>query len=289
MQLFVYLLVFPIVWLLSILPFRILYVISDGLFLVVYHIVKYRKKVVYKNLSLAFPEKTEKEIKVIEKKFYHHLIDVFIEMIKFFTISKKELDKRYAYTNIDIFKNLYKEKKSVIILTSHHANWEWIVGIQPKVKFNRYGVYQKIENKYINNALKKSRSRFGGTLILTRETFPFIARNYKNKTLSIYGLASDQSPAVRKSTYWNYFFNKYVPIHTGAEAIVKKYDLNVVYASTKKIKRGYYETTFTKIDTNSLKNEKFAITNTYIKMLENQIRQQPEYYLWSHRRFKHMK
>lgn len=288
MQLLIYILVFPIIWLLSILPFRVLYFFSDIIFILVYRVVRYRRKVVYKNIKIVFPEKTKKEIKRIEKKFYHHFIDIFVEMIKFFTISRKELDKRYVYKNIEIFDDLHKEQKSVIILASHHANWEWIVGLNPSSKFNRYAVYQKIENKYVDNAIKKSRGRFGAILTLTYKTKQLVAYNYKNKIMSIYGLASDQAPSLRESTYWNYFFGMYVPIHTGAEVLLKKYDLNAVFASTKKIKRGYYETTFTKMDVEDLKNKKFALTNTYIKMLEEQIRQQPEYYFWTHRRFKHV-
>lgn len=289
MQLLVYIITFPIIWLFSILPFRVLYVISDGIFLLIYHIVKYRRKVVFENLSLSFPKKSNDELKRIEKKFYRHFVDIFIEMIKFFTISKKQLDKRYSYTNIDIFDDLYLQKKSVVILASHYANWEWIVGLSPYADFKKYAIFQKIENKHFNNAIKKSRERFGTILKTTYQTKKLIENNYKNNIPSIYGLASDQSPALHKAMHWQYFLGVYVPVHTGAEMLSKKYNMNVVYAATKKIKRGYYETSFHKMEIKNSNEQDFSLTDEYIKIIEKQIYEQPEYYFWTHKRFKHRK
>ena len=136
MNLLVYLLVYPLIWFISILPFRILYYISDFFYLLTYYVIGYRKKIVLSNLKLAFPEKKEQELLEIRKKFYKHFVDIFMEMIKTFTISKKELDKHYTYTNIELIKELKKDGKSVILISAHYANWEWIIGMNSYINYN---------------------------------------------------------------------------------------------------------------------------------------------------------
>jgi KDO2-lipid IV(A) lauroyltransferase len=280
----IYILVYPLIWLFSILPFRVLYVISDGLYVILFYLVGYRKKVVYNNLKLAFPNKSEKEILAIRKKFYHHFVDIFIEMIKLFTISKKELDKRYKYTNPEFLEALYKDGKSIILISSHYANWEWEVGIDSFFEYKCYAAYTKISNPYFNKRILHSRERFGATLIEA----PKIAREIlKNKTQSIYGLLSDQSPQIQKTHYWAKFLGVKVPVITGAEILAKKYNMNIVYFKTTKVKRGYYENTFSLITNDAKKHANYELTDIYLRKLEAQIKEEPAYYFWTHRRFKH--
>ncbi|MBK5207908.1 MAG: lysophospholipid acyltransferase family protein [Flavobacteriaceae bacterium] len=288
MHLLVYILVYPVIWLISMLPFRVLYAISDVVYLLVYYVIGYRKKVVFNNLRLAFPEKTDEEIVGICKNFYRHFVDVFIEMIKLFTMSKKEMDKRYKYANIDFLQELYKDGKSIIIISSHYANWEWEVGLGSFVNYKCYAAYTKINNPYFNKRILNSREKFGVSLIEAPKIVRSILKNNMNKVQSIYGLLSDQSPQLQKTLYWANFLGIKVPVHTGAETLAKKYDLNIVYIKTSKIKRGYYESTFSLITNNSKKYNDFELTDIYLRNLEDQIHEEPAYYFWTHKRFKHM-
>jgi KDO2-lipid IV(A) lauroyltransferase len=287
MNLLVYILVYPLIWLLSILPFRILYLISDGVYFLLYYIIGYRKKVVYDNLKLAFPNKAEKEILAIRKKFYHHFVDVFIEMIKLFTISKNELDKRYKYLNSDLLNELSKDGKSIIIISSHYANWEWEVGMDSFINYNCNAAFTKISNKYFNKRILSSRQRFGVTLIEAPKITRTIIKNKDNNIQSVYGLLSDQSPQIQKTHYWSEFLGVKVPVITGTETLAKKYDMNIVFIKTKKIKRGYYESSFSLITDDAKKYADYEITDIYLRKLEAQIYEEPAYYFWTHKRFKH--
>ena len=287
MNFITYILVYPLIWLLSILPFRLLYIISDFIFLLLYYVVGYRKKVVYDNIKLAFPEKTDKEIKQIRRKSMSHFVDIFMEMIKSFTISKKTLNKHYTYTNAELLNEVFKDGKSAILTGSHYANWEWILGLDSSVNYKTYGAFTKISNPYFNNKILKSRSRFGVNLISTSKTISEINYNHKNNIQAIYGLLSDQSPQLKKTFYWREFFGVKVPIHTGTEMLAKRFDLNIILFETKKLKRGYYETTFSLITNDAKSYKDYELTDIYLDKLEAHISKQPEYYFWTHRRFKH--
>ncbi|WP_456376420.1 lysophospholipid acyltransferase family protein [Lutibacter sp.] len=287
MNLFIYILVYPLIWCISIVPFKVLYFISDGIYVLIYYVIGYRKKVVLSNLKLAFPEKSEKALILIRKKFYHHFVDMFLEMIKSFTISKEEVYKRYKYTNAALLNELYKDGKSAILMGPHYANWEWIMSIDSFVAYKGYAAYTKVSNNYFNKKILKSRKKFGTNLVPTSKIITEIQYNTKNNIQSMYGLLSDQSPQLKKAFYWRYFFGIKVPVHTGGEMLAKKYNLNVVYMNVKKVKRGYYETTFSIITTDASKYPDYELTDIFIDKVENQVRKQPEYYFWTHKRFKH--
>ncbi|PHR69354.1 MAG: lipid A biosynthesis acyltransferase [Lutibacter sp.] len=287
MQLLIYILVYPIIWLISILPFRILYMLSDVIAFLLYYIIGYRKKVVYGNLKLAFPKKSAKELKSIRRKFYRHFTDIFMEMIKSFTISKTSLKKHYSYTNIDLLDQIYKDGKSVILIGSHYANWEWIVGLNSFMKYKGYAGYTKVSNPYFNAKILKSRQKFGAEFFQTSKVISEINNNQKNKIQGMYGLLSDQSPMLEKTHYWSEFLGVKVPIHTGAEMLAKKYDLNIILVSTKKLKRGYYESSFTLITDDAKKYPDYELTDIFLRKVEEQIRETPQYYFWTHNRFKH--
>ncbi|HHB52604.1 MAG TPA: lipid A biosynthesis acyltransferase [Saprospiraceae bacterium] len=287
MNLFIYILVYPLIWFISILPFRILYGISDALYVLIYYIIGYRKKVVFSNLTLAFPKKSTKELLKIQKAFYHHFVDIFMEMIKSFTIPKEEVYKRYTYPNIDFFKNLYKDGKSVILVGPHYANWEWIMSLDAFVDYKGYAAYTKVSNKYFNKKILKSRGVYGTNLVPTAKIISKIIYNQENNIQAMYGLLSDQSPQLKKTFYWRTSFGVKVPVHTGAEMIAKKYDMNMVYIDTKKIKRGFYETRFSLITNKATTYPDYALTDIFIDKVEKQVQKKPEYYFWTHKRFKH--
>lgn len=288
MQLIVFLLFYPILWFFSILPFKVLYFLSDCLYVVAYHIIGYRKKVVFGNLRLVFPEKDKKEIQNIAKEFYSHFIDIFfVEMVKSFTMSKSEITKRFKIHNTELLDKLYEEGKDAILLGAHYANWEWLFSLNLKIKYNGYAVYKKVNNKYLNKKIEETRGRFNTTLIPTKEIFDKMAENANNNIRSLYGFLGDQSPKAHKAHHWNTFLGVYVPIYTGAEFLAKKYNMAIVFFKTKKIKRGYYESTLELLTDNPNNFDNYELTDNFLKKAEQQIIETPQYYLWTHKRFKH--
>ncbi|SFF41124.1 lysophospholipid acyltransferase family protein [Flavobacterium xueshanense] len=289
MQLLIFILTFPFLWIISILPFRFFYWFSDFIYLIVYHIIGYRKKTVKYNLALALPHLSSEERLIIEKKSYHHLCDMFLEMIKTMTISSAEMNRRFVVTNIELVKEYEKKGKSAILLASHYASWEWLLSINEKTKFKGIGVYKKIANKYFDKLLRDIRSKYNAELVETNKAIPLMAENQKNGILSMYGLASDQSPKLNRAFHWDTFMGVEVPVHTGAEMLAKKYDLNVLFVKVKKVKRGFYEATFVPITDNPNSFPDFEITNIFLREVEKQILEAPEYYFWTHKRWKHRK
>lgn len=287
MQLLVYILVYPFLWLVSILPFRILYFVSDGVYVLLYYIIGYRKKVVYSNLKLAFPKKTEKEINIIRKKFYHHLCDMILEAIKSITISEEEMVKRYVFTNIDEVHKLYKENKSIILFMGHYASWEWIFILQKHTAYKGYAVYKRLNNKYFDALVKRIRSKYNSHLITTKETFPTLIKAKQNNELTLNGFVFDQSPKAQKALYWQNFMGVKAPVHVGAEILAKRLDMATLFLKVKKVKRGYYEAKFLDIIKNTKDFKNYEITDASIKRVEEQINEAPEFYLWTHKRWKH--
>jgi len=287
MQRLVYILVYPIIWIISIFPMRLLYFVSDMAFFLIYYIIGYRRKVVKENLVLVFPEKSEKEIKTITRKFYHHLCDMILESIKSLSISEAELKKRYKFTNVDEILNLEKQNKSIILMMGHYASWEWLFILQKYVNHKGYAVYKKIENKYFDRLVKRIRAKHQTQLITNKETIRRLEAAKIRGELTINGFISDQSAKHWKTNHWQEFMGVKVPVITGAEMLAKKLDMAVVFVETKKVKRGYYETTFKTIALHPRAHNDFDITDIFLKLVEGQIREEPAYYLWTHKRWKY--
>jgi KDO2-lipid IV(A) lauroyltransferase len=287
MQFLVYILAFPLLWLISILPFRIFYWLSDFIYFIVYYILGYRKKVVRENIALTLPHLKEAERKEIEKKFYQHMCDMFLEMIKTMNISPAEMEKRFSVTNIEVMREYEQKGKSIVLFASHYASWEWLLSLTKKLKFRAIAVYKKIANPYFDKLVRQIRSKYDAELIETRKTIPLMAQNQRDAILSLYGLASDQSPKMDRIFHWKDFMGIEVPVHTGAEMLAKKYDLSVLFIKVKKVKRGYYEATIVPICDNPKEYPDFEITDIYLKEVEKQILEAPEYYLWTHKRWKY--
>jgi Kdo2-lipid IVA lauroyltransferase/acyltransferase len=286
MQFLAFILIYPILWLISILPFRLLYLFSDFICFLIYRIVKYRKKTVRENLALALPHLTREERIVIEKKFYHHMCDLFLEMIKTMTISDAEINKRFVFKNIDVLRNLEKKGKSIALLTGHYASYEWVISMNRILEIKGIAIYKRIRNKYFDKLVRDIRSRFKAYLITTKETATVMAENNAKNELCIYGFAGDQSPK-SNAVHWNTFMGIETPIHTGAEFLSKRFDMNVVYLEVQKVKRGYYEATFEILSEDVKSVPDYEITDTFIRKLEQQILKAPEYYLWTHKRWKY--
>ncbi len=287
MQFIIYLFTYPILWLISKLPFRLLYVFSDFVFILVYYIIGYRKQTVRKNLVLALPNLSKTERLIIEKKSFRHMCDMFLEMIKTLSISRTEIDARFSYANLDVFLDLEKKGKNIAIMISHYASYEWCISLNSQINLEGFAIYKKINNKYFDKLVRDIRSRFKATLITTKETIPLIEENFQNKKLGIYGFASDQSPKLSSAHYWNTFMGIEVPMQTGAEMLAKKYDMNVIFINIQKIKRGFYQATFEVLSDDVCKVPDYQITDKFMELVENQIYKAPEFYLWSHKRWKH--
>lgn len=287
MQFVIYLLVYPVLWIISILPFRILYLFSDVVYFITYYIIGYRKKTVRENLSLALPHLSREERRSIEKKSFRHMCDMFLEMIKTMNISEAEMARRFKFTNLEDYLNLERKNKSIAVMCAHYASYEWVISMNSKISYEGFAIYKKLANPYFDKLIRTIRSKFRAKLITTKETIPLIKQNNKNNVLGVYGFASDQSPKISSVFHWNDFMGIEVPVHTGAEMLAKKYDMNVVFLKVNKIKRGYYEASFEYIfeDVETIPN--YEITDKFLKLVEDQIREAPEFYLWTHKRWKH--
>ena len=289
MQFLVYILVYPLLLFISILPFRILYLVSDGVYVLLYHLIGYRKKTVTQNLKLVFPEKNKTEIAAIQKAFYRHLSDMFLEMAKTMTISNKELKRRFKVTNPEEFKRLESLNKSIILIFGHYASWEWSIVLQNHVNFRGFAVYKRLANRHFDKLVRDIRSKFNTTLISTSDTINIINENEGKGIKSIIGFLSDQSPKLTKEVYWHEFMGINVPCFTGAERLAKKLDLTTAYLKVTKVKRGFYEAEVITLAENSKDYKDYQLTDMFLAEVEKQIKEVPQYYFWTHKRWKHRK
>jgi KDO2-lipid IV(A) lauroyltransferase len=271
---------------LSLLPFGALHLLSSFLYLVLYYLVGYRKKVVRENISRSFPEKTEEERKTIEKKFYKHLCDVFLESQKIFTITKKNLAKHITCTNPELLNRYYEQEKSVIIAVGHYNSWElMLTGFNTFIKHKAAVIYQPLRNVFFDKKMREARSDRGTLMIAKGEVKTFF--NTPSKELYATVFAIDQSPPNPDRSYWMKFLHQDTAVLFGAEKYAKDFNLPVVYARLKKIKRGYYQLEFVDVIADPLKTGYGEITEKVTRLLENDIIEKPEFWLWSHRRWKH--
>ncbi len=261
---------------------------SDAVYVLVYHIIGYRKKVVRENIKLALPHLSDKERLEIEKDSYKHLCDMFLEMIKTLSISQKEIEKRFKFVNKEVYTDLEKKGKSIAVMVSHYASYEWVISMNRFATFKAFAIYKKINNKHFDKLVRNIRGKFEAELIHVKETIDIIEENEKNGLRGTYGFASDQSPQLKKLTHWDRFMGIDIPVYTGAEYLSKKYDFNVLFLKVEKIKRGYYEATFEVLTENVTSIPNYELTRMFLDRVERQIKQDPQYYLWTHKRWKHM-
>lgn len=271
---------------LSYCPLGLLYFFSNIVYFLTFNFVRYRRKVVRTNLLKAFPDKTEAELKQIEKGFYKHFIDFIFESIKTVSISSKEVLKRTSIKNPELLERLFAEDKNVIVTCGHYNNWEFYSLSLPKLTpYTTYSIYQPLKNKFYDQILFNSRTRNGMNLIGTKDIIPFFTATSDEKKMVV--IVNDQSPSNLQSAYWNMFLNQETGWNNGPEKLARKYDYTVLFGHSKKIKRGYYEVEFTVISEKPSELEVGEITNMYAHLLEQLIREKPEFWLWSHKRWKH--
>lgn len=270
---------------LSYLPFSILYRLSDFFYLLVFYVLKYRQKVVFTNLKNAFPHKTEKEITTIAKGFYRHFCDLIIEAIKMFSISAEELKKRCKILNPELMEHYAQQGKSLIIPAGHYNNWEMAAtASHQQIPHQSIGIYAPLKNEFINDHIRKSRARFGLALWPKKAVKANFERDKKQLIAVLFG--ADQSPISAKSAHWMTFLNQETGVMMGSEKYAKQYDYPVVFGKVSKVKRGYYEFEFLPLANNPRATAFGEISEMHTRLLEEIIIENPQYWLWSHRRWK---
>ncbi len=278
---------FKIIILFSKLPLKVLYGLSDFIFVILYFVVGYRKDVVFQNLKNSFPEKSDSELKIIRKKFYHNFCDYLVETLKSFTISSHELRVRVQHLNQDVFHEAKKENKNVILLAGHIFNWEWfnaLATIIPQEK--SFPVYRKVQSSFWEQKVKAIRNRFGNHALEAKEVIRHIFKN-TNDGNSVYMFVADQTPHSSEVTYGLEFLHQKTPAFVGYDKLSTRMDLVFVYCEMKKVKRGYYQINYHRIYPEGEKFQEYEVVRKFHKMLETTINKRPDNYLWSHRRWKY--
>ena len=287
MQFILYYISLFFIYLVALIPFPFIYGVSDFLFILIYYIVGYRKKVVIENLRKSFPEKSEEEIKKITKRFYHYLCDLFIETFKTLTFSENAAKKHCSMhpKAQALFDRYHAEGKSIILVMGHYGNWEWAGSTFSLLcKQQLYVIYHPLANKHFNGLICKMRSLFGTKLYAMKDAFKDMMNN--KTEISATAFIADQTPPP-ESAYWTKFLNQQTPVFWGTEKIARKLNYPVVYVSMKLKKRGYYELHAETLFENPKECTVGEISEAHTRRLEADIVQQPELWLWSHRRWKH--
>lgn len=276
-----------LLWLISLLPFPVLFGISDVLYVLVRYVFGYRQKVIKENLDHAFPEKTEKEKKRIAGKFYRHFTDLMMETLKLNTISEKQLNKRLKFEGIELINEYYRRGKGIIIFAMHHNNWEWCSSMMTEVKHEGLMLYNPIRgNQAMEKFLLHSRERWGGKCIPVHLSARIVLEFHQKNIPTGIWLGADQTPPAT-SRFWTIFLNRETPFFSGPEKIASKTNQPVFFQHVTKIKRGHYVARFIPLIEKPAEMDQKDILLTYVAKMEEIIRQEPEYYLWSHRRWKH--
>ena len=289
MKKFLYYITLPILFVLNKLPFRVLYWISDFFYFLVYYIVRYRRKVVRKNLVTSFPEKDIKEIVKIEKKFYSSLCDWFVEMIKYYGMSEKEVRKRMVVTGLEDAHRVVAEGRSCVCYMGHMFNWEYLTSLS--LYFDEEDlvvgdIYHPLENKYFDCLVKRMREQYGAESITMANTLRRIMQITKSNKKFLIGFIADQVPTMDSIKHWVDFLNHDTPVFTGTEKIARRTGAALFFAKVKRVKRGYYTVHFELFADDASKMAEFEPTNRYYEMLEKEIRENPELWLWTHNRWK---
>ena len=281
-----YFIIYSLLYLISLLPWRVLYIFSDGVAFLLKHVIKYRVDVVNQNLAIAFPHKTEKERNQIATRFYQQFTDSFIETIKLLSISDKTFQKRFT-SNVHVLNELYATGQSVQIMAGHFFNWEFANwGVAKYGKYPFIGVYMPLSNKAFNKIIYNLRARYGSILI-PATNFRSQFHKYANEGPYAMALAADQNPGNPLQAYWVNFFGRLTPFVKGPEKGAKLNNTAQVFVHFYRTKRGYYHSEYEVMTTSPNYFNDGQLTALYVKVLEDKIKLNPSNYLWSHRRWKY--
>lgn len=281
-----YYLSFALWFIISLLPLWVFYRLSDGLYYLVYHVVRYRRRVVYANLRSSFPEKSEAEIERIAKDFYSFFCDYIVETLKFFSMGEKNIRKRMKFEGLNQVKEDFANGRSVSVYLGHYCNWEWISSLGLHLDEQCGQIYHPLENATLDRLFLYMRGRFKAQSIKMDDTFLTILKWKKEGRKNIVGYIADQVPGYNNIHYWADFLHHDTPVFTGAERISKIMDTTVYYLDVERPRRGYYTARFIKIADSLNEHPVFFATEQYFRLLEKNIQRAPQYWLWSHKRWK---
>ena len=287
MKFLAYIFSYAFIWLLHLLPEPILYLLSDFVYLLMYHVVGYRKKVVFSNLENAFPDYTQSEIRSTAKKFYRHLSDVILEQAVFHFYSEKKALQKIQYKNPELLEPLYEKGKQVMAVLGHYGNWEYMSSLGLAIVYPVVAIYKPLRNKYFDRMVQKNRNAFGVITIPMEKIARELIRYEKEHKPVLTLFLGDQRPIYEQIQYWTLFMGRDTPVFLGTEKLARKLDAAVVFLKIRKIKRGRYEVEIELICESPAGLPPYEITNRHVQILENLIREEPSLWLWSHRRWKH--
>ncbi|MFL5730997.1 MAG: lysophospholipid acyltransferase family protein [Cytophagaceae bacterium] len=276
--------IYPFIYLIASLPFPLLYLFSDFLY-VILRVSGYRKKVILQNLRNSFPEKPESEIQSIFKSYCHYLCDLILETLKMMTMSEKQVKARCFYKSPEWFDKMRAENKSFIILMGHYGNWEWASpGFSLNSDYQLLVVYHTLSNSYFDRMMSAIRTRFGARVVPMNQTLRDMVANRDKLTAT--ALVADQT-AGPENAYWTNFLNQDTAVFTGPEKLAKKFNYPVVYNHVKRTRRGYYEMFPELLFADPGNTSEGEIMEAFTRRLEDDIKKDPALWLWSHRRWKH--
>lgn len=287
MNYLLYIFTYSLIWLLHLLPEWIFFRISDVLYLLMYYVAGYRKTVVFDNIQKAFPDYDRNMVRQTAKKFYHHFCDVILESAIYHFYSESKAMKRMSYRNPELLNELFAKGKMVMAVTAHYGNWEYLNTLALASDYPVAAIYKPLNIKQFNQMMKRNRTRFGVMVTPMEKIARKLIMHYKeNDPVMTINLA-DQRPQFHNIQYWTKFMGLDTPLYLGTEKLARKLDAAVVFLKIRKVKRGRYEVDIELICEDPSALEKYEITDRHVQVLEKLIREEPEYWLWSHRRWKH--
>ena len=283
-----YAVLYGVWWLFSLLPMRVHYVLSDGLYLVIYGLIGYRRKLVRRHLEDSFPEKSRDERLKIERDFYHWFCDYLVETVKLLTISEQELKRRMVFKGTEVVDEIVGEGRSCAVYLGHYCNWEWITSlpfwVSPKAQCGQ--IYHALENPAFDRLFLHLRQRMGAVCIPMAETLRRIAAYRQQQKPVVIGYISDQVPFWNNIHHWCDFLHHDTPVLTGTERLARSADHAVFYIDVTRPRRGYYVAEFKLIERHPKQTKDYELTDAYFRLLEESIRRAPQYWLWTHNRWK---
>ena len=285
-----YRLLYGLTYAISLLPFWLLYLISDGFFLLIYYLVRYRRKVVWKNLSSSFPEKDEAELREISRQFYHWLCDYFVETVKLLSISNERLLRRIEFRGVEELEKCFDHGQDCAAILGHYCNWEWLSATG--LAFRRHPeavmglIYHPLYNDAFDRLFIDIRKAHGGNCIPKQDILRHLITLRRDNRRSLFGYISDQAPRWHNIHLWLPFLNHDTPVFTGGERIMRKMDNAVFYVEMERPRRGQYICTFRMVSPHAAQEPDDEVTRRFFQMLEETIHRAPAYYLWTHNRWK---
>jgi len=284
----IYALLYGFAFIVSLLPFRLLFILSDFTYLILYHVVGYRKAVVKQNLRESFPEKSDEERLQIERRFYHFFCDYIFETIKQCTMTESQMRRHVKWNGLEHIRKSLDRNQSICIYLAHYCNWEWITTLAFHLPAETFvgQVYHILESKAFDTFMLKLRSKWGAKNIERHFLLRKMIELHRSGTNSAIGFIADQGPEMHTIHHWTNFLNHDTAVITGAETVAKKFDMSCVYLDIQRTRRGYYTVNIIPLTEHSANIPDFDITDIYMRELEKSIRRQPENWLWTHKRWK---